>query len=162
MVGVLVMLNKDKRHRLRFLLINYFFIQKPVGTRVNSSEIIMTKKDLKALLTGKKVYVGARSEEVQKRAFELGFEWTKEPKDAIKNLECGFIFFSHDGKRLGCTSDVRKFNAKDKVEISVDTVLQDYIKDYDDGFAAGYAQGKADAMDAALAKVKSFFTEDED
>ena len=114
----------------------------------------MTKQVLINLVSGKKVFVGTRSAEVQQRLFELGFEWELDPKKEVKHTDRQFMFLSNSGKRMAATNDFKKFDDKQKPRIDVDVIMQPYMKDYDQGFADGYAKGLADAK-ASIESLES-------
>ena len=52
----------------------------------------MTRQEAINFLSNKKVYVKDKSEEIQKKLFEIGFMWTAKPMQNVKNIVKSFIY----------------------------------------------------------------------
>lgn len=81
----------------------------------------MTREAAIELLKNRKVYVNGKSAEIQKKLFELGFEW---PMDGNKVIHEDWPFlYTSDTKRIKCGTDMVQFSKDKNTEISYDEIL---------------------------------------
>lgn len=83
----------------------------------------MTKQEAINFLSNTKVYVKDKSEEIQKKLFEIGFAWDDaEPNQKVQYIDRPFIFI-YDNRQLTHSTDVKWFYDNQKREITVDDIL---------------------------------------
>lgn len=82
----------------------------------------MTKQEAIDFLSNTKVYVKDKSEEIQKKLFEIGFAWTDAPIQNVLNTDRPFIFI-YDNMQLTHSCDVKWFNSHPHKEITVEEIL---------------------------------------
>lgn len=80
----------------------------------------MTRESAIELLKNRKVYVNGKSAEIQKKLFELGFEWPCVGKEVIKQ-SCPFLYTSSNSIFGG--DDMIDFIKDDSIEISAEEIL---------------------------------------
>lgn len=80
----------------------------------------MTKQEAIDLLKNRKVYVNGRSAEIQKKLFELEFEWTFSKKE-VTNTGCPFLYMTN--KEISSGNDMGFFMVCTKKEISAEKIL---------------------------------------
>lgn len=78
----------------------------------------MTREDAIKSLSNTKVFVKDKSEEIQKKLFEIGFSLD----DESKYLNYPFLFL-RGNKRIGLTADVKDFYSNKYREITVEDIL---------------------------------------
>lgn len=81
----------------------------------------MTRAAAVELLKNRKVYVNGKSAEIQKKLFELGFEWPMDGKEVV-NEDWPFLYTS-DTKRIQCGTDMVQFSKDKNSEISYEEIL---------------------------------------
>lgn len=81
----------------------------------------MTKQEAIELLKNRKVYVNGKSAEIQRKLFELGFEWSAVGK-VVGNKRAPFLMID-DNKILHCGYDMSSFWEDKKTEISAEEIL---------------------------------------
>lgn len=80
----------------------------------------MTKEEAFKLLSNVRVYVGTKSEEIQKKLFELGFSWCGEK--IVQHLNEPFFYVNPNGN-IQFGSLVITFNKSAYREMSVEEIL---------------------------------------
>ncbi len=82
----------------------------------------MTKQEAINYLSNTKVYVDGKSEEIQKKLFELGFGWGEFKDSRIYYICHPFIYILNDMK-LGSDDDMKYFTQHKASEIKADDIL---------------------------------------
>lgn len=91
----------------------------------------MKKGEAIAKLSNTKVYVDGKSEEIQKKLFELGFRWINEEKGVVEFTDKPFLFMN-ECMLFGHDNDMVYFTRHDYKEIKADEILSITIdKEYD-------------------------------
>lgn len=83
----------------------------------------MTKEEARKMLEGTKVYVNGRSEEIQKKLFEIGFKWDSErflDNPTIKHTQVPFLYIS---SVLTQDSSMLYFKEHPNKEVSAEEIL---------------------------------------
>ena len=81
----------------------------------------MKKEEARKLLDNTKVYVNGKSEEIQKKLFEIGYKWYNGGKTILYIGE-PFLFMSADGD-LTWGSSMNYFQNNESKEVSADFIL---------------------------------------
>lgn len=90
----------------------------------------MKKEEAIAKLSNTKVYVDGKSEEIQRKLFEIGFSW-KTFKKQIVNTEMPFIYI-HSDLHLLAGNEMGLFKNKELIELKADEILSIKIdKEYE-------------------------------
>lgn len=103
----------------------------------------MTKQAAKELLKNRKVYVNGKSAEIQKKLFELGWEWGDTPYAGVDYTEQPFLYI-YAGGEITHGEDMRYFVEHENMEISAEEILAiKVIPDFkeNDVVAAGWEKG---------------------
>ncbi len=79
----------------------------------------MTKEEIIAKLANTKVYVGGRTEEVQRKLFELGIRWANNYDDTI--IDAIFIYIE-DGY-MQWTRSLNSYNKSSNKEIYIEDIM---------------------------------------
>ena len=82
----------------------------------------MTQKEAIKFLSNTKVFVKDKSEEIQKKLFEIGFIWQEVPNREPKYLAKPFLYIC-DNKNLTYGNDVKLFYSHAYKEISAEDIL---------------------------------------
>lgn len=82
----------------------------------------MKKEEAIKMLSDTKVYVDGKSEEIQKKLFEIGFMWASNSKE-VSYTHKPFIIISSQNMYLTTTSDMLYFRDDKSKEIKADDIL---------------------------------------
>ena len=82
----------------------------------------MTQEEAIKFLSNTKVFVKDKSEEIQKKLFEIGFTWHEVPNTEPKYVAKPFLFIN-DNKNLTYGNDVKVFYSHRHTEISAEDIL---------------------------------------
>lgn len=82
----------------------------------------MKKEEAIAKLSNTKVYVAGKSEELQKKLFEIGFRWRNTGEVFVEFVDRPFIFMNGD-MLLGHGNDMTYFGRHHNKEIKADDIL---------------------------------------
>jgi hypothetical protein len=80
----------------------------------------MNKKEAKAMLTNRKVYVNGKSKEIQEKLFEIGFKWD-EGQDTVISTNSAFLYTNEDS--IMEDGDMMFFMRQPEKEISAEEIL---------------------------------------
>ena len=82
----------------------------------------MTQEEAIKFLSNTKVFVKDKSEEIQKKLFEIGFTWHEVPNTEPKYVTKPFLYM-YDNKNLTYGDDVKVFYSHTYTEISAEDIL---------------------------------------
>ena len=82
----------------------------------------MTKEAAIELLKNRKVYVNGKSAEIQKRLFELGWEWSDAPYKDVSYIKHPFLYI-YDSMKITYNHDMQYFMNHKHIEISAEEIL---------------------------------------
>lgn len=82
----------------------------------------MTKEEAIKFLSNTKVYVKDKSEEIQKKLFDIGFKWKDAQNQEVENTDKPFIFV-YENKQLTYSEDVKWFYNHPHIEKSPEDIL---------------------------------------
>ena len=82
----------------------------------------MTQEEAIKFLSNTKVFVKDKSEEIQKKLFEIGFIWCEVPNKEPKYVTKPFLYIN-DNKNLTYGNDVKTFYSHTYKEISAEDIL---------------------------------------
>ena len=82
----------------------------------------MTKEEIEKFLSGIKIYVNGKSEEIQKKLFSLGCSWFGEDKPRISYINKPFLFIN-DTLELTYSDDMLYFEQHGYREITAEEIL---------------------------------------
>lgn len=82
----------------------------------------MTKEEAIKFLSNTKVYVKDKSEEIQKKLFDIGFKWKDAQNQEVENTDKPFIFV-YENKQLTHSGDVKWFYNHPHKEFTIEDIL---------------------------------------
>lgn len=82
----------------------------------------MTREEAVKFLTDTKVFVKNKSEEIQKKLFDIGFNWDDKPNKEVKYTNSPFLFI-YDNRMLTYSHDVNWFYNNPNKEVTAEDIL---------------------------------------
>lgn len=82
----------------------------------------MTREEAIKLLDNTKVFVKNKSEEIQEKLFDIGFNWDDKPNKEVKYINSPFLFI-YDTRMLTYSNDVNWFYNHPNKEITAEVIL---------------------------------------